>query len=138
MRRARRAVGPAEVVRLYVEERLTQAQIAARCRISQPTVARRLEAAGALAARRRTLDPIPDEVDPEDRRKLLYIREQVAGGHRGDRDVEMLVAVYRDVLRRRPQDRATAPRRVNITPEVPTIGWERTHAQNASHRVRSR
>ena len=93
---------PADVVRLYVEEHLTQKQIAMRCGISQPTVGRRLVAAGALSRspRRVVLDEIPEGATAEDRRKLVYVRDQLDSGRRDDRDVALLTAAYREVLRR--------------------------------------
>jgi transcriptional regulator with XRE-family HTH domain len=105
-----------EIVRLYRHERLTQAQIALRCGISQSTVARRLRDPIATSGTRRPgLAAIPDAIRPEDRRKLEYVRQELTCGRRDDQDAAFLTGVYRDILRRyRPseaQETGGAPNR---------------------------
>lgn len=46
------------------------------------------------------LGPIPEGVGPEDMRKLVYIREQVAREDRDRRDIDSLTVTYRDIVRR--------------------------------------
>jgi hypothetical protein len=96
-----------EMTRLYVDEGLTQKEVADILGTSQQTVGRRLLKLGIEAhshpCRSIELAPIPDDVNDEDRRKLDYIRGEGVDQKHGEReqaDIDLLCDTYRDVLRR--------------------------------------
>jgi hypothetical protein len=96
-----------EMTRLYVDEGLTQKEVADILGTSQQTVGRRLLKLGIDAhshpCRSIELAPIPNGVNDEDRRKLDYIRGEVIDQKHGEReqaDIDLLCDTYRDVLRR--------------------------------------
>jgi hypothetical protein len=46
------------------------------------------------------LPPIPDDINHEDRLKLVYIKAQVDSGRREREDVNLLRQTYTEILRR--------------------------------------
>jgi hypothetical protein len=98
-------IDESEMARLYMDEGMTQKQVGDAFGISQQTVGRRLLTLGIEVHSSHVIElaPIPDDVNDEDRRKLVYIRGEVIDQKHGKReqdDIDLLCGTYRDVLRR--------------------------------------
>jgi hypothetical protein len=99
---------PAEDLATLVEAGRSQAQIAEHFGIGRQTVGRRMIELGIdrrTSTEKRSvpndLEPIPDGIGDEDRRKLVYVREQFERvPPREPEDLALLRSVNRDVLRR--------------------------------------
>jgi Helix-turn-helix len=134
------AVDEVEMARLYVDEDMTQQEVADTLGLSQQTISRYLSALGIEAHPPASIElaPIPDDVNDEDRRKLVYIRGEVIDQKHGKReqdDLDLLCGTYRDVLRRYATPQHGGGSREDLGTEqldkTPTPGRTHTHEGRA-------